>query len=549
MAQYQKNGPTQPQPTYPAAGGAPVWNSQPYAQQYNAPSGPPPAQYEQQQYPPSGSGWNNNPKAGEKGHSAGTYEEPQRFKPKKKWNDIPFLIFFILTVAGFSAVSGLALWSYSKNSGLGGGLGGNNTGNSKLLNASTVYLLLVTTAFSLVLTFAYMILLRAFPKPILHVSLILTPFGALAVAIYYFYVKYYSAAIVFVVFVIIFAFVYMGYRKRVPMAAMFLQVVIDIAKHHKMGVYGTAIITILAQAGLGVWFMFTIVATYLRWGKAACQAGSAANPTANSSCTDATLIGLIIFEFFAYLWMSQVIANVALATLAGGPYGSWYYFGPRGQGMPPHPTRSSFVRASTLSLGSIAFGSLIVTLLELLRVLLNWASQNAANDGNPVVAILACCAACFVGCIEGLVEYFNRYAYIQIALYGKPYIAAAKDTWHMITDRGVDAIINDTIVGLAMTWASFFIGLLCVLFAYVYLRITKPAYNSDGSYTPVILVYSWFVGFQVAQSLTAAIDAGVSTIFVGLAEHPEVLAQRAPALFELIRQHYPRVVSGVHGSV
>lgn len=37
---------------------------------------------------------------------------------------------------------------------------------------------------------------------------------------------------------------------------------------------------------------------------------------------------------------------------------------------------------------------------------------------TAVLAILACCAACFVGCIEGLVEYFNKYAYIEIALYG-----------------------------------------------------------------------------------------------------------------------------------
>lgn len=29
-----------------------------------------------------------------------------------------------------------------------------------------------------------------------------------------------------------------------------------------------------------------------------------------------------------------------------------------------------------------------------------------------------------------------RYAYIEIALYGKPYIAAAKDTWRMFKDRG-----------------------------------------------------------------------------------------------------------------
>jgi hypothetical protein len=125
----------------------------------------------------------------------------------------------------------------------------------------------------MVLTLFYLVLLRAFPKPILHISLILTPLGALAGAIYYFSAKYYSGAIVLLVFVVIFAFVYMSYRRRVPMAALFLSVVIDIAKHHKLGVYGTAIITILVQAGLGVWFMFTVVATYIRWGNAACQVG------------------------------------------------------------------------------------------------------------------------------------------------------------------------------------------------------------------------------------------------------------------------------------
>ena len=50
--------------------------------------------------------------------------------------------------------------------------------------------------------------------------------------------------------------------------------------------------------------------------------------TANS-CSSGKVAGLIFFETFSFLWTSQVIANVSLATLAGGPYGSWYYFGPR----------------------------------------------------------------------------------------------------------------------------------------------------------------------------------------------------------------------------
>lgn len=49
---------------------------------------------------------------------------------------------------------------------------------------------------------------------------------------------------------------------------------------------------------------------------------------------------------------------------------------------PKYPTLSAFGRASTFSLGSIAFGSLIVTILDLLRLILNAAQNNANADGH-----------------------------------------------------------------------------------------------------------------------------------------------------------------------
>ena len=61
----------------------------------------------------------------------------------------------------------------------------------------------------------------------------------------------------------------------------------------------------------------------------------------------------------------------------------WYYFGPQEAGlMPKHPTLSSFWRASTLSLGSIALGSLIVTILEIIRLLLSLARSSASAEGS-----------------------------------------------------------------------------------------------------------------------------------------------------------------------
>lgn len=102
--------------------------------------------------------------------------------------------------------------------------------------------------------------------------------------------------------------------------------------------------------------------------------------------------------------MSQVICNVILCTLAGGVFGGrssfpypiykllileytgWYYYGPRtpGGGVPKRASLMAFVRASTLSLGSIAFGSLLVTILELLRLILQLLSQYEAGQGDSM---------------------------------------------------------------------------------------------------------------------------------------------------------------------
>jgi hypothetical protein len=45
----------------------------------------------------------------------------------------------------------------------------------------------------------------------------------------------------------------------------------------------------------------------------ACSTGTA--------CSSSKVAGLIFYETFCYLWTSQVVGNVALATLAGGPFG------------------------------------------------------------------------------------------------------------------------------------------------------------------------------------------------------------------------------------
>ncbi|GAA6053283.1 hypothetical protein NBRC10513_007188 [Rhodotorula toruloides] len=62
----------------------------------------------------------------------------------------------------------------------------------------------------------------------------------------------------------------------------------------------------------------------------------------------------------------------------------------------------------------------------------------------------------------------------------------------------------------------------------------------------MLIGYAFAIGFFICHSLGyAGLSSGVSTVFVALAHDPEVLAERDPELFAVIRQTYPHVVNPV----
>ncbi|WVQ99212.1 protein PNS1 [Kwoniella sp. CBS 9459] len=546
---YGQQYPQQPQ--YGAPSGPPPPVAQPpqnYGMKPSQPYAPPPPPAQQQ------NGYNANAGNPEAGGGAGSWGDTapfsqqtektgQRLNPRKRLNDPIPLALFIAAIAGWVVVSAIAIRSFVNVNGLGGGFGNvgqGETGSSTTLNYHTVYLLLVVSGLALVIAAIYLMMVRAFTRIIIEVTLALTVILNIGICIYYFIIKYWSGAIIFLVIALLSVFFYWSMRKRIPLAKLLLQVTIDITKHHP-AVYLVVLLGLLFQAALSVWYTFTCISIYVKWtpGSATCT---------GTSCSSGKVAGLIFYTTFAYLWTSQVAANVILCTLAGGVFGGWYYYGPRipsGAGLPKRATLKAFVRATTLSLGSIAFGSLIVTILELLRLILQAIQQYEAGEGDMVGAIVACCAACCVGCIQNLIQWFNKYAYIEISLYGKSYIPAAKDTWTLLKDRGIDALVNDSLVGTALMWGAYVNGFLCAVLGYLYLRFTHPSYNTDGQYSAPVILFSFLIGLNIGSTISSAVDAGVSTIFVGLGEDPMVLAERSPALFEMIRQAYPRVVEGV----
>jgi len=116
----------------------------------------------------------------------------------------------------------------------------------------------------------------------------------------------------------------------------------------------------------------------------------------------------------------------------------------------------------------------------------------------------------------------------------------------MIKDRGIDALVNECLIGPVLTMGATFIAYACALLAYLYLIFTDPSYNANGEFTPVVVAFAFVIGLQIANIFTTPIASGIDTLFVAMAWDPEVLMRDHGELYGKMIQVYPHVQQAIH---
>ncbi|KAK9313681.1 plasma-membrane choline transporter-domain-containing protein [Lipomyces starkeyi] len=472
--------------------------------------------------------------------NAAAFEEQFKLE-KPRWNDLWAVFLLLGVLGGFTVVSGITIHAYAQTkSFLGGGIYG--SGESFSLNTNTIILLIFVVVIALGFSVAYFILARVFTKQFIWITGIINIILGLATAIYYFTEHYYSAAIVFLLFALFGAFCFFSWIRRIPFATLILQTIMDISRAHPSVLIVSLVGTLVASA-FAAWFSVTLVAVYVKYNPTADS--QSCGTTAGGNCSHATLIGLIIFITFCGYYISEVIKTIVHTTISG-VYGSWYFCSRSTQGMPRWPALGAFKRSMTYSLGSISFGSLLVSIIQLLQQLAALAQQAARQDNNWIAVIIICFIRCLLAVLDWAVRFFNHYAYCYIALYGAAYIPAAKETWKLIKDRGIDALINDCLIDPVLNLGSTFVAYVTALFAYLYLKYTNPAYNQGGNYNAPIVGFSFVIGLQICNIATVPIKSGTATFFTAMARDPDVLRMSYPELYNQIFSLYPKVQERIH---
>jgi len=348
----------------------------------------------------------------------------------------------------------------------------------------------------ILLSFIWSIIMRTWPSQMIYISICVQTALYVAIAITFFVKGVWVAGIIFALLGAFQLLLFVLWRSRIPFAKEMLRAVVDVSTEFPATV-ATAYLSLLA-----------LVAWYVAWVAAVIF-------VQRFSSTVAYI--LTVYLIFSFYWVCQVIKNVVHVTVAG-LYATVYFLRGSGFAFPENPTVESFGRASTTSLGSICLGSLLVAILQTARMLLRMLRGN--NNG-----ILAAIADCFLACIEGLIRYFNKWAFAQVAIYGRSFCEASRATWDLLRSHGFEAIVNDNLISYVLSTGCLAGGALCGISG------GAAGWFVIQKYWILCAVLSFIIGFTMFLMPAEVIDSGVTSYFVCFAQDPEILRRTNPDLY------------------
>lgn len=259
-----------------------------------------------------------------------------------------------------------------------------------------------------------------------------------------------------------------------------------------------------------------------------------------TSNMSAAQISLFLLSFY---WTNQVLANIIHVTVAG-VLGTWWFSPTEASSCCSKSITDSFCRSVTYSFGSICLGSLVVAIIQLMKHLVNQLRNNRRGAAGSLVL---CVLECVMGCLQSIIEYFNKWAFVYVGIYGYDYATAGRKVITLFRAQGWTNIINDQLVYRTFLILNIIIAAITGV-AGMTIAAMNPSLIQDNSHGidkssawGIVFVSSFFIGFAMANVLTSVIASAVDTVIVCFAEAPEDFRDNYPELHQKMENAWRKI--------
>ncbi|CAI5729219.1 unnamed protein product [Peronospora farinosa] len=248
------------------------------------------------------------------------------------------------------------------------------------------------------------------------------------------------------------------------------------------------------------------------------------------------IIGVLCGMQLIYFWVTFVLRNIIGVTTAGTVI-AW-----KNAVSTPYITMRAWLRALTLHLGSICFGSLIVAILETVVCILHLLSWLAGRSGNCCLTCLLSCFSCIISHIESLIEFFNRFAFSYVGSYGYSFVTASRHVFKLFATKGWSAIVNDDLTGNIFWLGDIVIGNLTAYIGVLIVDDTDSRQLAMFVYPHVFVAFFCFVvGYGINHLFMSVVASAVSTIFVLWGEDPKGWQLTHPQHYKTLHETWTKI--------
>ncbi|XP_041633683.1 choline transporter-like protein 2 isoform X2 [Cheilinus undulatus] len=235
------------------------------------------------------------------------------------------------------------------------------------------------------------------------------------------------------------------------------------------------------------------------------------------------LIGLQFYNVFLFFWCANFVTALGQMTLAGA-FASYYWAFVKPDDMPAFPIFSALGRSLRYHTGSLAFGSLILSIIQIIRVLLEYLDHRLKGAKNKCTRFLLCCLKCCFWCLEKFIKFLNRNAYIMVAIYGKNFCTSARDAFFLLMRNMIRVAVLDKVTDFLLFLGKLLIVGLVGVFAFFFFSGRVKAFEDTAPHlhyywVPILTVV--IGSYLIAHGFFSVYAMCVDTLFLCFCEDLE----------------------------
>ncbi|KAL1389165.1 hypothetical protein pipiens_012584 [Culex pipiens pipiens] len=228
---------------------------------------------------------------------------------------------------------------------------------------------------------------------------------------------------------------------------------------------------------------------------------------------DTTMLFTRWYNLLAFFWFCQFIIGCQHMVIAGA-VACWFFT--RNKSQLGSPILRAFGNLLRYHLGTVAFGSFVIAVVQFLRATLKLLMYSIREHQNRVTTCIFECCQCCLQCFEKFLQYLTRNAYIVTAMHGDSFCSAGKNAFRLLTNNALRVFAINSVGDFVLILAKVFVVVVTCL---VGMELIQKKQGLHHPYVPIILV--GIFAYLVAHCFMTVYEMTVDTIFLCFCEDCE----------------------------